>query len=83
MTLRLNTVANKVISPNQTAFVPGRYILHGVVVIHEVLYEMARKNSGIILKLEFEKAYDKVSWDFLEEVMLKKGFNERWIQWIM
>jgi hypothetical protein len=62
LTLRLNIVADKFISPNQTAFIPRRYILDGVVVIHEVLHELAKhKQSGIILKLDFEKAYDKVS----------------------
>ena len=75
LTLRLNKIANKIISPNQTAFVPRRYVLDGVVVIHEVLHDFAKKNlSGIILKLDFEKAYDKASWQFLEEVMVKKGF---------
>jgi hypothetical protein len=43
LTLRLNKIANKIISPNQTAFIPGRYILDGVVIIHEVLHELARK----------------------------------------
>lgn len=42
LTLRLNKTADKIISPNQTAFIPGRYILDGVVVIHEVLHELAK-----------------------------------------
>ena len=45
---------------------------------------MARnKHSGINLKLDFEKAYDKVSWRFLEEVLRNKGFDERWIEWVL
>jgi hypothetical protein len=65
LNLRLNRIANKIISPHQTTFIPGRYILGGVVVIHEVLHELARnKQSGIVLKLDFKKAYDKVSWIF-------------------
>jgi exonuclease III len=84
LTLRLNKVADKLISPYQTAFIPGRHILDGVVVIHEVLHELAKcKQSGIILKLDFEKAYDKVNWNFLKEVMSRKGFSEKWIEWIM
>lgn len=84
LTLRLNRVINKVIGPNQTAFIPGRYILDGVVIIHEVLHEIAKnKQKGIVLKLDFEKVYDKVRWSFLEEVMYKKGFNETFIQWVM
>lgn len=84
LTLRLNRVADKIICPNQSAFVLGRFILDGVVVIHEVLHELARKKqSGIILKLDFEKAYDKVSWRFLEEVTKSKGFSDQWIDWVM
>jgi hypothetical protein len=83
LTLRLNKVPNKLISPNQTAFIPRRYILDGVVIIHEVLHELAKqKQSGIILKLDFEKAYE-VSWVFLKEVMIRIGFCERWIEWIL
>jgi hypothetical protein len=62
LTLRLIKVADKVTSPTQTDFVPRRYILDGVVVIHEVIHELVKnKQSGIVLKLDFEKAYDKVS----------------------
>lgn len=58
---RLAKVAQKVISESQTAFVPGRQILDGVVIVHEVLHELKVINqSAIILKLDFEKAYDKV-----------------------
>jgi len=47
------------------------------------LHELkATKNSGVILKLDFEKAYDKVDWNFLEEVLKRKGFSETWIHWI-
>lgn len=40
------------------------------------------KKSGVILKLDFEKAYDKVDWNFLEEVLHRKYFSDTWIQWI-
>jgi hypothetical protein len=84
LNLRLNRLANKIISPHQTSFIPGRYILDGVAVIHEVLHDLARKKqSSIVLKLDFEKAYNKVSWIFLKEVIEKKRFCERWIDWIM
>jgi hypothetical protein len=43
------------------------------VVIHETLHELRRKKREcIILKLDFEKAYDKVSWSFLIEVLERK-----------
>jgi hypothetical protein len=76
-------VVDKLISPFQTAFIPGRNILEEVVIAQEVLHEMrVKKIPRIILKLDLEKAYDKVSWSFLEKVMRAKGFGERWIHWI-
>lgn len=60
--------------------VARRFILDGVVVIHEVMHHLrSRKREGIILKLDFEKAYDKVSWKFLKEVLEKKQFDAKWI----
>ena len=80
LTMRLTVVAGKVISPFRTAFVPGRNILEGVVILQEVLHELrVTKSSGVILKLDFEKAYDKVNWNFLEEVLQRKGFSNIWI----
>ncbi len=65
MTNRIALVAQKVIRPSQTAFLPGRNIMEGVVILHETIHEMHRKKrSGVILKLDFEKAYDKVDWTF-------------------
>jgi len=83
LTIRLTAVIDKIISPYQTTFIPGRNILEGVVILHEILHELkSKKSSGVILKLDFEKAYDKVDWNFLEEVLHRKGFSHTWIQWI-
>ena len=58
---RLMQVADKIIRPTQSAFMSGRYILEGVVIIYETLHELHKnKINGVILKLDFEKAYDKV-----------------------
>jgi hypothetical protein len=80
LTRRLTSVVDLVISMTQTAFIPGMNILEGVVILHKTLYELyRRKEKGIIMKLDFEKAYDKVSWDFLLEVLKKKKFPDKWM----
>jgi hypothetical protein len=80
---RLVLVASKVIGPSLSAFLLGRNIFEGVVVLHETLHELRRKKQkGIILKLDFEKAYDKVNWVFLQQVLRMKGFFSKWCQWI-
>jgi hypothetical protein len=62
---------------------PGRHILEGVVVLHETIHELHRKKmDGILFKIDFEKAYDKVKWPFLQQVMRMKGFDPKWCDMI-
>jgi hypothetical protein len=78
-TLRLNTVADHVVRPSQIAFMQGRTILDGVVILHETVHELHyKKLNGVILKLDFEKAYDKVKWSFLHQTLRMKGFSDEW-----
>ena len=84
LTLRLTKIAGRIISSNQTAFIPGRNIIDGVVILQEVLHKLrVKKEQGIVLKLDFEKAHDRVDWSFLEEVLIRKGFSATWISWVM
>jgi mannosylglycoprotein endo-beta-mannosidase len=47
--------------------------------LHEILHDVkSNKKDGLILKLDFKKAYDKISWDFLFEMLRQRGFNETW-----
>jgi hypothetical protein len=57
----------------------GRNILDGVVTLHETVHELhTKKLNGVILKLDFEKAYDKVKWSFLDQTLRMKGFSVEW-----
>jgi len=77
---RLNLVADHIIKPTQTAFMRGRNILEGVVILHETIHELHRKKqNGVMLKIDFEKAYDKVKCSFLFQTLEMKGFSTRWI----
>jgi hypothetical protein len=82
-TNRLTTIAQKIIRPTQTAFLPGRNIMEGVVILHETLHELhSKKQDGIIFKIDFEKAYDKVKWSFLQQTLRMKGFSQKWCTWV-
>ena len=79
----MTSMAHKVIRPTQSAFLPGRNILEGVVVLHETIHELhRRKLDGVIFKIDFEKAYDKVNWAFLQQTLRMKGFAAQWCEWI-
>ena len=70
---------HSVVQPSQTAFMPDRNILEGVVVLHETLHEIhTKKLDGVVFKVDFEKAYDKVKWPFLQQALRMKGFDEPW-----
>jgi hypothetical protein len=74
-------MADHVVQPSQTAFMQGRNILDGVVILHEAVHELhSKKLNGIILKLDFENAYDKVKWSFLlQQTLRTKGFSPDWL----
>ena len=40
------------------------------------------REEGVIFKIDFEKAYDHMSWDFLDQVLEKKRFSPRWRKWM-
>jgi hypothetical protein len=70
LTIRLEAVIDKIIHNNQTTFMKGRNIISG---LHEFLHETKkRKKVGIILKLDFEKAYNKVNWKLIFYCLEKK-----------
>uniref|UniRef100_A0A803QQM3 Reverse transcriptase domain-containing protein n=1 Tax=Cannabis sativa TaxID=3483 RepID=A0A803QQM3_CANSA len=80
---RLRGVLGETISETQSAFVEGRQILDSVLMANEAVEDYrSRGKKGIVLKIDFEKAYDRVDWGFLDLVMRKKGFGERWTKWI-
>lgn len=73
----------KVIGDVQNAFIKGRFILDGVLVANETLDFVKRtRGKGMILKIDFEKAYDSINRDYIREVMIQMGFGTKWCKWV-
>ena len=80
---RIKRVLDKVISKSQNAFVKYRQILDAVLIANELVDStLRRKKQGMVCKLNIEKAYDSISWEFLYQVMGRMGFGSRWLSWI-
>lgn len=58
-------------------------MLDGFLVANEIFYIVTRtKKSCLMFKIDFEKAFDRVIWDFLRLLMKKMGFGRLWMQWM-
>jgi hypothetical protein len=80
---RLASVIGSLIPKTQTAFLKGRQLVEGVVVVNEVIdYAKKTGKDCLILKVDFEKAYDSVDWNFLDYMLRQFGFGQKWRNWM-
>ena len=80
---RMKPIMSNIVSPTQSAFIPGRQIQDNIIVAQEVFHHLKRRKKGnhfqMALKLDMNKAYDRVEWDFLEALLLKMGLSRKWV----
>ena len=83
MANRLREVLDGLISPFQSAFIPGRQILDNIMLAEEMVAAWRRSGTaGFMWKVDFAKAYDSINWRFLWNVLRRHGFPEVWVGWI-
>ena len=82
---RMRPILQRLIHPCQSAFVPNRAIHDNILVAHEIMnkFKNCRSKRGYVaLKLDMEKAYDRIEWDFLFNCLQQLGFDDTWIKWV-
>jgi hypothetical protein len=82
---RLKLLLPKIISPLQSAFVPNRSIQDNSIIAHELLhsFKLKRGKGGFMfLKMDMEKAFDKMEWKLILAIMQHLGFHDTWLKWI-
>ncbi|RVW23395.1 Transposon TX1 uncharacterized 149 kDa protein [Vitis vinifera] len=73
----------KALMPLSLFFAQKKQIMDAVLIANEIVDERRRSGEeGVIFKIDFEKAYDHVRWDFLDQVLEKKGFSPKWRKWM-
>ena len=70
---RMKTVINKLISRDQSGFISGRYIGDNTRIVYDLMQFVDEKNiPGLLLLIDFEKAYDSLSWSFMKSILKSK-----------
>ncbi|KAK2454400.1 hypothetical protein QL285_001964 [Trifolium repens] len=83
LTARLAKVIGGLIPNTQSAFIKGRQLVDSVVVVNEIIdYAKKSKKECMVLKVDFEKAYDSVDWGFLDYMLERFGFGDKWRAWM-
>lgn len=82
--LRLKPILPLIISPEQSRYVEGRQITDGIILTHEIIHSLRQtRKLGMLLKIDLSKAFDSISWEYLQKILKAFGFSPPpWIRWI-
>nr|GEU97720.1 cysteine-rich receptor-like protein kinase [Tanacetum cinerariifolium] len=80
---RLLQVVGSVVSEVQTTFIKGRQIVDGPLMVNEIIaWAKNKKIRLFLLRVDFEKAFDSLDWNFLDNIMMQMNFSQKWRMWI-
>ena len=80
---RIKGPLNALISRSQTGFIPGRYIGESTRLVYDLMHlTESKKIDGMLMLIDFEKAFDSISWKFLYKTMNIFGFSDPFVKWI-
>lgn len=80
---RIKSVINKLISKDQTGFIKGRYIGENIRLIYDLMNYTEQNNiQGLLLLIDFEKAFDSLSWQFIQKALKHLNFGNSLLRWV-
>ena len=80
---RIKTVLDLIINIDQTGFIKGRSIVENIRVIYDIMnFTDEQHIPGLLLFIDFEKAFDSLAWNFLYKALEHLNFSESLRQWV-
>ncbi|MCO5609773.1 hypothetical protein L7F22_064005 [Adiantum nelumboides] len=80
LALRIKYVVNQVVHPKQFGFVQGRSIHEAILnVITAIDWAAEQDQDYVMINMDLQKAYDRVSWDFILAVVDRLGFGNNFL----
>ena len=79
----MKNTMDTLISDSQTGFIKGSYIGECICLVHDIMnYTEVNKTDGLLMLIDFEKAFDLISWKFMYKFVDIFGFPQSYIKWI-
>lgn len=82
---RMQPFMSSIISTSQTAFIPGREISENVLLLREVIHSFKRpttRDQQFVFKADLAKAFDRLSWNYLFQLLPEYGFSRKFCNWV-
>ena len=80
---RIKPFLNFLINNEQTGFVPGRFIGESTRLIYDIMhYTQKAQIPGLLILIDFQKAFDSISWNFIYKTLSFLGFSNEFLKWI-
>ena len=80
---RIKNILPKLIHPDQKGFINGRFIGENTRLIYDIIEGSNKQNlNGLIILIDFQKAFDSISWNFITETLKMFNFGENIINWV-
>ena len=80
---RLKQFLPQLVKEDQTGFVPGRYIGDNLRLLYDMIHYLKTKNQpGLLVSIDFEKAFDSVDWSYMNKVLKAFGFGRDIVKWV-
>jgi len=81
---RLKPLLPLIISSEQSGYVEGRQITDGIILTHEIIHSLKQsKKPGMMLKIDLSKAFDSLSWVYIQKILTAFGFAPSWVRWVV
>ena len=83
LAMRVRDILPNLIHENQSGFVKNRYIGQGIRLVEDIIvYTDKNDKVGAIVQLDFEKAFDSVSWQYMFDTLKNFNFGKNFIDWV-
>jgi len=82
LSYRMREILKDIIGQQQKGFLRGRYIGESTRLVYDIMHFLERKHQkGLIMLIDFQKAFDSLEWNYIERILSTYGFGNDFLAW--